>query len=91
MLTNLVNTPGHEPKIQTFFADLLQYCKEEKFVDNFITIELEALEITEIFTNEELCHIRDLKKQKKMSSGLKKVMEMEDLFYHAVATANNGK
>ena len=91
MLIDLVNTAGYEPNIHAFFVDLLRYCNEGKFVDDFGTIALEAPEITEAFIVEEFCHIGDSKKQKNIASALKKVMEMDELLYHAVATADDGK
>jgi len=91
MLNDLVNTPGYEPNIHAFFEDLLRCCTEGKFVDDFATIALEAPEITAKFIVQELCHIGDKDKQKNITSGLKKMMEMDELLYHGVATANDGK
>ena len=69
--------------------NLLRYSKEGNHVDDFGTILLEVPKIIESFIVEESCHIRDLEKQKNVASGLKKMLEIDELLCCDVATTDD--
>ena len=89
MRTDLESTIRYELNTRTFFLDLFQFCKGDKFVDDFRNIELEAPDVAEAFVHDEVCHIGDPKKKRNGSSGLNKVMEMYELLCRAVTTAGD--
>ncbi|KAL3768178.1 hypothetical protein ACHAWO_006548, partial [Cyclotella atomus] len=80
-----------EQSIKQFALDLLQLYGEDKFVDNFATIALEAPELHEEFIYKEFAHVGDSTNQKGITEGLKRVLEMDQIIYHANARSEDGK
>ena len=63
----------------------------EDFINNFATIALEAPELREDFIHKSFVHVGESVTQKNIWSGLRAVLEMDDILYHAVAHSEDNK
>ena len=72
-----------------FFADLLSYLETDKFVDDYATIAFEAPKLCKEFIHQSFVHIRQSISQKNAMSGLAKMLEMDEIIYHAVDRAHD--
>jgi len=91
IINNLLQSGEHEPSIQALFRDILQCFHEDKVIDDFTTISLMAPDLKEKFIWESFAHVGDSTDQKTIRDGLWKVMEMQDMIFHAIVMAEDGK
>ena len=91
MLDALVKCTEFEDSLANFFNDLQRYCSVGKFIVDFGTIALAAPEMEEAFINKSFVHVGNSTSQKNITSGLTRVLEMNDRLYHGVAWADDGK
>ena len=91
IVEQLVRVPEFEPSLHKFFLDLLSLVKEDGFIDDYSTIAMEAPEIREEFIHESFVHVGESVNQKNIWAGLMKVLEMESVLYHAVASSADGQ
>lgn len=91
IINKLLNSGEHEESIKQFFRDLLHNIDQDKFIDDFTTIAEHAPDLQEDFIEKAFLHVGDSKSQKSIRDGMKRVMEMQQRIYHAMAFAENGK
>ena len=90
-LQALANHSGFEAGLRGFFADLIRYHADKKFIRDFDTISLGAPEMTERCIKEAFAHIGDSANQKTLSTSIKRVQEMDELLHHEIAWADDRK
>jgi len=81
----------HEASLQQFFVDLQHYQRQDKFINDFDTIALKAPEMSEEFIQQSFVHVGDSTGQKNIWCGLWRVLEMNEVIYHANAWAEDNK
>jgi len=91
ILNTLANSTEHEEPLKIFFCDIKRYYTEDKFTDDFDTICLEAPELTEDFIRQSFIHVGESTRAKNIVSSLHRVLELDEIIYHAIAQADDGK
>lgn len=86
ILRNLARSHAHTNSgLVEFFSEVESLHTNGRFIDDFDTIAAESPEIDPNTICEEFIHIGHEKRSKSIRNALKRVVEMNDLLYHAVA------
>ena len=86
----LLRIDTFEPALKSFFTDILRLFEQDRFTDDWNTIVLEAPEVTEKMIHNAFIHVGLSENQKNIVSGLKSVMELDKVVYHAIAHSEDG-
>ena len=89
IINQLLLCTEFEQPLRNFFADLSRLVRQDCFIDDFSTISLEAPEISERFIYDSFVHVGESEGQKSIWAGLMKVLEMDSILYHGVASENS--
>ena len=74
-----------------FFDDVKQHYERGDFEDDFTTIALSAPELKDDCIRKAFAHVGESISQTNIGDGLKKVLQMNEVIYHAMATAEDEK
>ncbi|KAL7537783.1 hypothetical protein ACHAXR_008074 [Thalassiosira sp. AJA248-18] len=91
ILDSLVKCGEYEPSLHQFFVDVQAIHTNGEFIDDFVTITLEAPDMPSDFIYKAFAHVGNSKNQKNIEDGLMKVLETDAVLYHAVAWAPDRK
>ena len=90
IIDQLVRCSEFERSLHNFFVDISRLLRGDMFIDDYATIALEAPELTEKDIYKSFIHVGESETQKSIRAGLAKVLEMDSILYHAVASEDSG-
>ena len=90
ILDDLLRCDEYEDALQSFFADVKEHHDGGRFTENFDIIAMDAPEMTENFIHKSFIHVGNQATQKSIQSGLKKVLDMDEVIHHSMAWGNDG-
>ena len=90
MLRKLCTINSFEDSLKKFFDDVMNLWDNGSFTDDWNTIVMNAPEVTETFIQNAFIHVGMSRTQKSIRDGLSRVMEMDRILFHAIATGEDG-
>ncbi|KAL7525604.1 hypothetical protein ACHAWF_004185 [Thalassiosira exigua] len=91
IVQSLVDCPEFEKSPRQFFLNITNLLSQKRFTDDYATIALEAPELQETFIHQTFIHVGENPSQKNIRSSLARVMQMNNVLYHANARSDDRK
>ena len=89
ILAQFLNCREFEPSLQRFLANIKGIMADGGFIDDYLTIAMEAPELSEQTIHKAFIHVGESVAQNNIVSALLKVLEMNTVLYHTNACAED--
>jgi hypothetical protein len=91
IIDELIRVGECKPHLQNLFINIQTLIQDDKVIDDFNTIVMEAPEMEEDFIVSAFAHVGDNSTQKNIVRGLERCLQANTLLYHAMAWAPDKK